>query len=250
MSEEVRSARLDRLAVLHHGLDTKRADRTGKSFAFRFLAGEDGQCEVLAGEFLVNTEHFFRLVHRFFLRLVRRVALLPEEFRGAEKKTRTHFPTDDIGPLVDEERQIPIRLDPAGVGGTDDGLGGRTDNERLVQFPGRHQFTVLLLEPVMGDDRTFLGESLDMLRFFFEKAERDEERKVSVHMPGRLEHDIKLTLHVFPDPPAPRLDDHAAAHIGIFRQVGGFDDLLIPLGKIVGAGRGDGGLHGKLRDER
>ena len=83
LSEKMRCPRLDRLAVLHHGLDAKRAHRAGKSFAFRFFAGKDGQREVLTGEFFVNAEHLVRLGHRFLHRLVRCVAFLPEEFCGA-----------------------------------------------------------------------------------------------------------------------------------------------------------------------
>ncbi len=59
-------------------------------------------------------------------------------------------------------------------------------------------------------------------------------------MTGLLEHLVELSLHQFPDAVAPGLDDHAAAHVGIFRHVGGGDDGLIPLGEIVGADRADG----------
>ena len=40
---------------------------------------------------------------------------------------------------------------------------------------------------------------------------------------------------------APRLDDHAAAHRRVLGQVGAFDDLLIPLGVVLGARRRDCG---------
>ena len=249
LSEEMRSARLDRLAVLHHGFDAKRADSPREALAFRFFAGEDGKCEMLAGECFVDAEHFVRLGHSLFHRLVRRVSLLPEEFRRAEKKTRPHFPADHIGPLVDEQRQVAIRLHPAGVGRTDDGFGCRADDERFGQFTSRDQFAVLFLEPVVRDDSAFLGKAFDVLGFFFEEAQRDEEREVGVDVSGRLEHGVQLALHVLPNPPAPRFDDHAAADIGIFREIGGLDDLLIPFGKVVGAGRSDSGLHEELRVE-
>ena len=140
-------------------------------------------------------------------------------------------------------------MHPAGISRTDDRLGGRTNDEWFGQFAGRNELAVFFLQPVIGDHRALLGKSFHVLGLFLEEAERDEEGKVGVDVTRRLEHRVELALHIFPDPPAPRLDDHAAADVGIFGQVGSFDHMLIPLGKIVGAGRGDGGRHGKLRLE-
>ena len=70
-------------------------------------------------------------------------------------------------------------------------------------------------------------------------------------MAGGLEHAVEDALHGFPDAVAPGLDDHAAAHIGVFREVGGADDLLVPLGEIFVAAGGDGGFligHGEIDD--
>ena len=131
-------------------------------------------------------------------------------------------------------------MHPAGIGRADDCFGGRADDKRFGQLAGRDELAIFFLQPVVGDHGTLLGESFHMLGFLLEKAERDEEGKVGVDVARFLEHDIELTLHVFPDPPAPRLDDHAAADVRIFGQVGSFNHLLVPLGKIVGAGRGDG----------
>ena len=60
--------------------------------------------------------------------------------------------------------------------------------------------------------------------------------------PVSLEHLIELTLHVFPQSVAPRLDDHAAAHVAVLGHVGGADDLLIPLGEILVAAGINGGF--------
>ena len=99
------------------------------------------------------------------------------------------------------------------------------------------------LEAMMRHDRAFLRETGDVLGFLFEIAERNEKREVGVLVAGRLEHLVELRLHQFPDAVAPRLDHHAAAHVGIFRHVGGGDDGLVPLGKIVRAARIDRGLE-------
>jgi hypothetical protein len=54
-------------------------------------------------------------------------------------------------------------------------------------------------------------------------------------VPGRFEHIVKRALHFFPDRKAVRLDDHASSHGGIFRQIGAFDDLVIPFRIIFAA---------------
>ena len=122
---------------------------------------------------------------------------------------------------------------------------GRTTSGS-VSFPRRHQLALgVHLQPVMRDHRAFLGKAGDMLRLLLEIAQRDEERKVGVLVAGRLEHPVELRLHQFPDAVAPRLDHHAAAHLGIFRHVGRRDHGLVPLGKIVRPARidrADGGL--------
>ena len=182
------------------------------------------------------------------------VAFLPEEFRGAQEQARAHFPADDVGPLVDQDRQIAIGLHPLRVARADDRLGGWPNDQRLGQRTGRHHFPIgIQLQPVMGDDRAFLGETFDVLRFLLQVAERNEEREIGVLVPGRLEHGVERALHVFPDAVAPGLDHHAAAHVARLRHVGGADDLLIPFGKIFLAARADGGFwnvrlgHGEAR---
>ena len=61
------------------------------------------------------------------------MAFLPQEFSGAQEGTGTHFPANDIGPLVDQQRQISIRLDPVFVCIPDDGLLSGTHNQFFFQ---------------------------------------------------------------------------------------------------------------------
>ena len=97
-------------------------------------------------------------------------------------------------------------------------------------------------QPVVGDYGAFRGEAFGMLRFLFQIGDRNQEGEIGVRMAGVLEALVQVLLNEFPNGVAPWLDDHAAAHLGIFRHVGGLDDLLVPLGEILGAGRGDCGL--------
>jgi hypothetical protein len=93
-------------------------------------------------------------------------------------------------------------------------------------------------------DRAFFSEAFDMLSFFREITQRNEEREISVAMTGRAKEDIELPLHVFPNPKAPRANDHAAANIRRLRQFSRANDLLIPLWEILFSRGRDGGFFG------
>ena len=61
-------------------------------------------------------------------------------------------------------------------------------------------------------------------------------------MTGGANQRVELTLHVFPDPVAPRTNDHATAHVRGLGQFSGANHLLIPLRKIFVAARRDRSL--------
>ncbi len=92
---------------------------------------------------------------------------------------------------------------------------------------------------MVSNDGAFFGEAFDVGGFFFQIAERDEEREVGVLMSGVFEHLVERFLDVLPDGVAPGLDDHATAHGRDFGEVGGVHDLLVPLGVIFFAGGTD-----------
>ena len=251
LTEVVRGAGLDCLFVLHHGFDGQGADSAGEALALRLLTRDHRDGQMLAHELLVNAVHEFRFGDGLFGGFMRRVAFLPEELGRAQEQTRAHLPAHHIGPLIDQQRQVAVALHPACKGSTDDRLRSRANDEGLGQFASwdhlRRAIRLFLrLEAMMRDDGALGGEALGMLRFLFEVAQGDEQREVGIHVAGFLEHHVELTLHVLPQTIAPRLDDHAAAHFGVFGHVRGTDDLLIPFGKILCAGGGDGGgvAHG------
>src|SRR6476660_10215765 len=89
----------------------------------------------------------------------------------------------------------------------------------------------------MRNHGTFLGEAFDVLSFLGEITQRNEQGKIGVAVAGGANHRVELTLHVFPDPVAPRTNDHATAHV---RRLGQFSDanhLLVPRRKIFVAAR-------------
>ena len=120
---------------------------------------------MIAHELFVNVEHLPGLRARFGLGFVDGVAFLPKEFGRAEKDARPHFPADHIRPLIDEDRQVAITLDPLGVARADDGLRGWPNDQWLAQRTAGHHLSLrVYFQPAVGDDRALLGESFHVRR--------------------------------------------------------------------------------------
>ena len=181
LAEVVGGPALQRLAVLHHRLDAEGGLGAREALVLRLLAGDHRNRQQRLGELAVDAEHPPGLLERLLLGRVGGVPLLPEELGGAQQHPRAQLPADDVRPLVDQQRQVAVGVDPLGEGAADDRLGGGADDQRLGQLGGRMQGSVLaLLEPVVRDHRHLLGEALDVLGLLLEVAQRDEEREVGV----------------------------------------------------------------------
>ena len=128
------------------------------------------------------------------------MAFLPEKFGGAQKHARSQLPANDVGPLVDQHRQVAPALDPLGEEVADDGLRRRPDHVRLFQ----------LLAAGDRHHRQLGREAFDVLGFLVQKTLRDEQRKIDVLMAGGLEAIVQLALQQLPHGVAVGLDDHAA----------------------------------------
>ncbi len=117
-------------------------------------------------------------------------------------------------------------------------LGSRADYQFLLKACGRiHHHSVafrVVLEPVVGYHGAFLGKAFHMVGFAAEERFRDEEREICVLVPCGFEHVVELTLHLFPDCIAIRLDHHTAAHGRLFGQISFDNQLVVPLGVVVG----------------
>ena len=237
-AEVVRRAGLKRLAVLHHRLDRPGFVRAGKALVLRLLARDHGNREILFGAGAVHLERAMGLGARFVAGRVGGMPLLPQEFAGAQEHPGAHFPAHHVGPLIEHQRQVAPALHPARHGIADDRFRSRAHDQRFFQLRVRigHQSPAFARDqPVMGDDRHLLGEALDMGRLALEIGKRDEDREVDVLDARRLDPVIHQALDALPYAEAPRLDHHAAAHARFLRHVGRGDDLLVPLGEIVGA---------------
>ena len=100
-SEIVRGAGLQRLAVLHHGFYRVGSHGAREVFVLRLLASDDRHGQDLFGEGAVDLQHAHGL-RAASARRVGGMALLPEEFRGAQERAGALLPAHHVGPLVDQ----------------------------------------------------------------------------------------------------------------------------------------------------
>ncbi len=174
----------------------------------------------------------FRVRVRLGLRRVRGVAFLPEELGGAEEEPRPELPPHDVGPLVEEERQVAVALQPLRHVLADDRLTRGSHDDGLVE----------LLAARDGDDGEFRTEPLDVLGLALEVRLGDEEREVRVLGSARLDAGVDLGLQPLPEAVPVRADDHRPADGAILGKLRLVQDILVPAGEVVGLRRQDG--HG------
>src|SRR4029453_152869 len=168
------------------------------------------------------------------------MTLLPEKFSRPQKQPRPHFPTDDVCPLIDEDRQIPVRLHPSRVAGADDSFRSGPDHKRLRQRTGRFHLSIPVdFQAGVRDDGAFFGEAFNVFRFLGEITQRNEKWEISIAMASGAKHGVELTLHVFPNSVTPGSNHHATAYVRGLSQLRRAVSLLIPLWKVLVAARRD-----------
>ena len=65
---------------------------------------------------------------------MRRMTLLPQEFCSTQKEPCPHLPSDHVRPLVDQDGQVAVGLNPVLISIPYDGFGGRSYDQLLLQF--------------------------------------------------------------------------------------------------------------------
>ena len=214
----MRRTALQGFAVLHQRLDRERVLSTRETLVGRLVSHDDGQRHPLLGKLLVNMDHLRGLLDGLLARGVRRMALLPQELSRAQEQTRAHLPAHHVGPLVAEDRQVAVGLNPVLIGVPDDRLRRRTHDQFLLQLGIGIDHDALavgiVFQAVVRHHGALLGETLDM---------------VGVLMPRILEHPVQRGLHLLPDCIAVGFDDHAPTDGRILSQPGLHDQLVVPL---------------------
>ena len=224
LSEFVRCAHLQRLAVPHDRFARHRVRRAGEAFLDGLAADDHGHGEHVAHEVLVHVvQDAQRVLPGIRFPCVRGVPFLPQELRGAQEDSRPQLPTHDVGPLVEDQREIAVAVDPLGHVLADDGFACRADGKRLGQ----------LLASAVGHDGELRTESLDVVGLALEEAHRDQQREVRVLSSRGLDPLVDLGLHPLPHRVAVGPDDDGAACRAVLGQLRLGQDVLIPARKVV-----------------
>ena len=228
------STGLQGLTILHQGFDTIGFQGTGKTFIGCFDALDNRKRHIIFHEISVHMQHFFSFSNGFFSGRMGCMPFLPKKFCCPQEQTGSHFPANNIRPLVDQQWQITVGLDPVFVGIPDDGFTGWAYNKFFFQlcFRINHQLSLVVgvsFQPVMGNHSTFLGKALGMPLFFLEKGFGNKQRKIGIDMAGVLEHLVQYIPHVLPKGIAVGLYYHAAPHSRIVCQPTLQDQFIVPL---------------------
>ncbi len=227
LPELMRCAGLQRLSIRHERLDRVRRDGAREFLVVALAAADNRQAEDVFGHLAIDAQHLLHFCGGLFTGRVGRMPFLPQELERAQERARGFLPAHDVGPLVDEHREIAVRLNPLGVHHAEHDFGRGADRQALAQ---------LFVAP-LGDPRDLRREALDVLGFAHEEALGNEQREVRVLMTGGREAPVELGLDQAPDRVAVRAHDDAAAHGRIIRQLRLQADLCVPLGDVVGLAR-------------
>ena len=238
LPQEVACAALQGLAVLHHGLNGIGVEGSGEALGFALHTLYDGYSHPLLGKFGIHLEHLPGLDLGLFRGGVGGVALLPEEFGGAEERSRAHLPAHHVAPLVAQDGQVAVGMYPVFVGVPDHCFRCRPDDELLFELGlGVHHdaFAVCRrLEAVVGHHGALLGEAGYVLGFLGEEALGDEQGEVGILHAGSFKHLVELGLHLLPDGVAVGFDNHTSADGGRLGKVCLGHQVAVPLAVIVG----------------
>src|ERR1700733_4777100 len=109
-------------------------DRASESLQPRLPANDDWNRPVVFSEVPVDLYHSHSFGFGLFSRGVRSVTFLPQEFERAQEGPRAHFPSDHVGPLVEQHRQVAIALYPLSEHMVHDGFAGRPNDQRLFEL--------------------------------------------------------------------------------------------------------------------
>ncbi len=125
LTKKMRGTCLERLAILHHRLDGVSVYRTRKAFTGSFLPCPDRHGHFALGEFSIDIQHPPGLLSCLHFVGVGGMAFLPQKFGRAQKGKSSLFPTKDIGPLIEQQRQVAVTLYPSAVHVPNHGFGCR-----------------------------------------------------------------------------------------------------------------------------
>jgi len=103
------------------------------------------------------------------------------------------FPTHNIRPLVYFYRQVTVGVNPAFKRRSDHRFRGGSHHQRRFQRRRGNEFSVTRFQTVMRHDRHLLGEAFDVRRFFLNKLDGNEDRKIAIIVSSSFDIVIKAS---------------------------------------------------------
>ena len=132
------------------------------------------------------------------------------------------FPSDNVGPLINKNWKISMRLDPVGKGWIHDSLRGRSNSYWFLKIT----VSVFCYPSNLG------FESIKMTFFFFEIFFRDKHWEITVAYSGFFELGIQMTLDLLPNKIRIRLENITSRNIVVVNESSLDDYLRIPLWEV------------------
>ncbi|MMZ63034.1 hypothetical protein D1872_252700 [compost metagenome] len=126
-TEIMRSTCLYCTSILHHRFNRISIYCPGKLLGRSLLTDDNRNRQIIFYEVTVNFQHTHRFFASFCFILMSGMAFLPQKLTSAQEWQSTFFPTNNVSPLINQNRQITIGLNPFLVHMTDHRLRGRTD---------------------------------------------------------------------------------------------------------------------------
>jgi len=120
----VRSGTLDATTTDRHvQLHCSCVDSACKSFVFRLATTHNRAGQEIFVHFSIHLLHLVLENTGFFFGSVSGMALLPEELSCSDERSWVlELPSDDIGPLIEEQWEVSVGSDPLGIRWVHNGL--------------------------------------------------------------------------------------------------------------------------------
>ena len=128
LSQEVGGTTLQRFSILHHGFNCICIKCAGKTFVGWFYSLYDRNGHIFFCKFTIYIQHSDCFFFCFLTSSMSSMAFLPQKFSSTQEKACAHFPTENVSPLVAENRQVTVWLNPVLISIPDDCFWCRADN--------------------------------------------------------------------------------------------------------------------------
>mmetsp|Transcript_28833 Transcript_28833/g.52959 ORF Transcript_28833/g.52959 Transcript_28833/m.52959 type:complete len:435 (-) Transcript_28833:189-1493(-) len=225
LAQAVAGGTLDGLAGLRdEGFDSGSVKGTGELLLATLASLDDRDGQEVLIHLAVELEDFEDLGLSLSLRGKGSVALLPQEFTGADEGSGIlELPTDNISPLVKTEGKITVTANPLTVVRVHDGFRSGSNGNGLF-----HGSVTGLSHPC-----DLRSETLDMVLLGVQDVFGNEKGKIGVFHTTGLDLFVKPALNNLPHGISTGSEDITTRNIIVADQFASNDKLSVPVTEVV-----------------